>query len=126
MSVCPRSSPVLWVQATFRIDLPRRVAIALGTLCASAESSVHMLDIPLRCVLTRIAGSLAASGRYDSDCFVVYHTSTCALHPPAVLGRISILLRAGIVDAFAAVMTSGKNPRALSPHGYIHTCILLG
>jgi hypothetical protein len=122
--VCPPSSPVLWVQATFRIDLPRRVAIALGTLCASAESSVHMLDIPLRCVLTRIAGSLAASGRYDSDCFVVYHTFTCALHPSAVLGRISILLRAGTF--FASVMTSGKNPRALSPHGYIHTCILLG
>ena len=61
-----------------------------------------------------------------ANCFVVYHTSTCALHPPAVLGRISILLRAGNVDAFAAVMTSGKNPRALSPHGYIHTCILLG
>jgi hypothetical protein len=118
MSVCLPSSPVLWVQATFRIDLPRRVAIALGTLCASAESSVHMLDIPLRCVLTRIAAALLQVVAMTANCFVVYHTSTCVLHPSAALGRISILLRAGNFDALAAVMTSGKNPRALSPHGY--------
>ena len=45
--------------------------------------------------LDKDRGSLAASGRYDTNCFVVYLTSTCALHPSAALGRISIPLRAG-------------------------------
>jgi hypothetical protein len=108
---------------TFRIDLPRRLSFALGTLCASAERTVHMLDIPLRCVrLDRDRDSLAARSRHDSGLLVVYHTSTAAIHPSAALGRISILLRAGRnFDAFAAVMTSGKNPHAKPTATYMYS-----
>jgi hypothetical protein len=76
--------------------------------------------------LDRDRDSLAARSRHDSGLLVVYHTSTAAIHPSAALGRISILLRARRnFDAFAAVMTSGKNPHAkLSPR--LRTCILLG
>jgi hypothetical protein len=100
--------------ATFRIDLPRRVAFALGTLCASAERTAHMLDIPLRCVSTGIAEALLpAVACYDSETALLYILlSRPQSHPSAALGRISILLRAGgNFDALAAVMTSGKNPR---------------
>ena len=59
--------------ATFRIDLLRRVAFALGTLCASAERTVHMLDIPLRCVSTGIAEALLpAVACYDSETALSY------------------------------------------------------
>lgn len=64
----------LGTAATFRIDLPRRVAFALGTLCASAERTVHMLDIPLRCVSTGIAAALLPAVATTANCFVVYLT----------------------------------------------------
>ena len=82
--------------ATFRIDLPRRLALALGTLCASAERTVHMLDIPLRCVSTGIAAALLPAVAHDSEllCCISYFSRPQS-HPSAALGRISILLRAG-------------------------------
>jgi len=55
---------------TFRIDLPRRVSFALGTLCASAERTVHMLDIPLRCVSTGIATASLPVVAMTADCLL--------------------------------------------------------
>jgi hypothetical protein len=72
--------------------------------------------------LDRDRDSLAARSRHDSGLPVVYHTSTAAIHPSAALRRISILLRAGRnFDAFAAVMTSGKNPHAKPTATYMYS-----
>ena len=108
--------------STFRIDLPRRVAFALGTLCASAERTVHMLDIPLRCDSTGIAEALLQVVAMTAKllCCISYFPL-----PQRWVGSRSYCVQEGNFVALAAVMTSGKNPHAKA-HGYVHTCILLG
>ena len=76
-------SPVFWVRGTFRIDLPLRVAFALGlgALYASAEST-FMLDIPLRCVRTGMATALlpVVAMTATAGCISCFHFCNSSFH----------------------------------------------